>query len=131
MPPTRPQGYTRQVPTNEANKLWRISGLGVELAAAVCGMALGGYLIDSWLNSSPIALLIGLTLGMVGGGYNFIRRAVALSKAETQAYHHANPHGPPKPPRPKPDGAATAESMFGRTVIDDDEDDSETSNPRH
>jgi hypothetical protein len=107
--------------TDDANKLWRTSTLGVELAAAIIGMTLGGYLIDAWLKTSPIGLFVGLALGFVGGGTNFIRRALAASRSESKAFSDAHPHGLPKPPRPRAEPGKTAESMFGRTVIEDDE----------
>lgn len=55
---------------------WRLAGAGVELAASVGGCVLLGYWIDTKLDSSPWALLIGAAIGIVGGLYNLIRRSV-------------------------------------------------------
>ena len=60
----------------------RLAGVGVELGATVVGACLLGYWIDGRLNTAPWALLICGILGVVGGLYNVIRRAVReLAKA--------------------------------------------------
>ena len=51
----------------------RYSGLGVEFAAAVGGLAAVGAWIDHHFDTWPWALVICAVLGVVGGAYNFIR----------------------------------------------------------
>lgn len=109
--------------------------LGTEFAFSIIGGAAFGALLDWWLNSSPVALLIMLGAGFVGGGYNFLRRAVALNREGAAAFKAAHPrgvntpgmtggskaHDGPMPPLPKPRGAP---DMFGRKAVEfeDDED---------
>ena len=57
----------------------RYSGMGVEFAAAVVGLTLAGYWVDRHYGCRPWGLLIGVTLGLVGGMYNLIRAALAAS----------------------------------------------------
>lgn len=53
----------------------RLSGIGIELAAAVAGFALAGYWWDRHFGTAPRGLLIGSVLGIVGGLLNAIRAA--------------------------------------------------------
>lgn len=94
-PPVQPPGQPpgQRPGDDQQAKLWRISGMGIELVGAIAGMTLGGYLLDTWWNTSPIGLLTGLVLGFVGGGYNFIRRALAESKQETERFRREHPAG--------------------------------------
>jgi ATP synthase protein I len=55
----------------------RLTGVGIEFAAAVAGLSLLGYWIDRHFGSSPWGLLIGAGIGLVGGTYNLIRAALA------------------------------------------------------
>ena len=78
---------------------WRhLSGLGVELAGAVIGGSLLGYWIDHRFDTSPVWLLIGSGIGIVGGLYNLIRKALLESIG-------ARPGGskPQAKPRPEDD----------------------------
>ena len=58
----------------------RLSGLGIELAAAVAGFTLAGWWWDRHFGTAPWGLWIGLVLGMVGGMYNLIRQALAATR---------------------------------------------------
>ena len=66
--------------------LWRVSGLGFELVAAVVGFGLIGWFTDRWQGTAPRFTLIGLGLGVVGGGYNFVRSALVMSRAAAAEY---------------------------------------------
>jgi len=60
---------------------WRkLSGIGVELAAAVAGFALLGYWWDRHFKTEPWGLVIAASLGIVGGLYNVVRKSIAASK---------------------------------------------------
>ena len=63
----------------------RLAGMGIELGAAVAGLALFGYWIDRHYGTAPKGLLIGATLGLVGGLYNLIRSSMALIRADQEA----------------------------------------------
>jgi hypothetical protein len=54
--------------------------MGVELAGAVCGLTLFGLWIDHRYGTGQKATLICAAIGVLGGTYNFIRQAIALSK---------------------------------------------------
>ncbi|NLX12358.1 MAG: AtpZ/AtpI family protein [Phycisphaerales bacterium] len=57
-------------------EVMRLANVGVELAAAVIGLSLLGYWIDYQLKTGPWGLLICAILGIVGGLYNLVRKAV-------------------------------------------------------
>jgi F0F1-type ATP synthase assembly protein I len=58
----------------------RLSGIGIELAAAVAGFTLAGYFWDRHFDTRPWGVLIGAILGLVGGMYNVIRQALAATR---------------------------------------------------
>lgn len=58
----------------------RFSGMGFEFAAALVGFTLVGVWIDRAYGTSPTCTLIGAGLGIVGGGYNFIRMSLAAMR---------------------------------------------------
>jgi len=58
----------------------KLSGIGIELAAAVAGFTLLGTWWDRHHGTAPWGLLIGLGLGLVGGVYNLIRQSLVASK---------------------------------------------------
>lgn len=58
----------------------RFGGIGLEFAAAVAVFILIGYWVDRNYGSSPKGVLIGAILGIIGGGYNFIRQSLMASR---------------------------------------------------
>ena len=58
----------------------RFSGIGVEFAGVVIGFTLIGLWIDRHYNKSPWGVVIGASLGLVGGMYNLIRESLIASK---------------------------------------------------
>lgn len=78
--------------SGDTSALWRVSGLGVELVGAILGMGLIGWGIDRWLGTQPKAVLAGLLVGVIGGGYSFVRQAQAMNRAAARSYrseHHS------------------------------------------
>ena len=63
-------------PQREPNP-WRYAGVGLELAGVVVGLAWLGYALDNWRGTAPWGVIIGSTLGIVGGLYNLIRQVIA------------------------------------------------------
>lgn len=60
---------------------WRkLSGLGIELAAAVAGLSLFGYWLDRHFGTAPWGVVVGGTIGIVGGLYNLIRQSLLAVK---------------------------------------------------
>ncbi len=62
----------------------RWSGMGVEFGAAVIGFTLVGYWVGRHYGNDRLGLLIGAGLGIVGGGYNLIREALAATREAAQ-----------------------------------------------
>ncbi len=58
----------------------RLSGLGIELAAAVVGFTLAGYWWDRHFGTGPWGVLTGAILGMIGGMYNLIRQSLLATR---------------------------------------------------
>lgn len=58
----------------------RLAGIGIELTAAVAGFGLVGYWLGGSFGNAKLGLLIGATLGVIGGLYNVVRTAWRLSK---------------------------------------------------
>lgn len=56
----------------------RHTTIGMELFAAVLGMALFGLWIDRHYGTGPRGLLVCSILGLVGGLYNFIRTSLRM-----------------------------------------------------
>jgi F0F1-type ATP synthase assembly protein I len=54
--------------------------MGMELAAAIIGLTLVGWWVDWKFGTAPTGLIVGAVLGIVGGMYNFIRQALAMSQ---------------------------------------------------
>ena len=65
--------------------LARAYSIGFNFVAAFGVFALIGYWVDSNWDSSPWGLIVGATLGLIGGMYNLIRQSAEAFK-------------PPKPP---------------------------------
>lgn len=59
-----------------SGSVWHLASMGVELAAAVGGGCLLGYWIDRHFGVGPWGLIIGASLGIIGGLYNMVRKAV-------------------------------------------------------
>ncbi len=90
----------RKDDSNETSKLWRYSGMGTELAAAIIGMALLGYLLDLWLGTKPWCTMGGVVVGILGGGYNFLKAALRISREAAEDYKRRHPTGLPAEKRP-------------------------------
>jgi F0F1-type ATP synthase assembly protein I len=60
----------------------RLSGLGIELAAAVGGAVALGYWWDHHFGSSPWGIVGWGAVGLVGGMYNLIRQSLLAFKEE-------------------------------------------------
>ncbi|MEE8277521.1 MAG: AtpZ/AtpI family protein [Thermoanaerobaculia bacterium] len=63
----------------------RLAGLGLELAAAVVGLALLGIWIDRRYGSDPWGVVICASIGFVGGLYNFVRAAIRAAEESTRS----------------------------------------------
>lgn len=59
--------------------------MGTELAGAICGLTLVGYWVDRHYGTGNTGVIIGASIGVVGGMYNFLRQALALSRSTESA----------------------------------------------
>ena len=58
----------------------RHSGVGLELAGAMAGLAFVGYWIDGRFGTQPWGILGGVVLGLAGGLYNMVRESLAAAR---------------------------------------------------
>jgi F0F1-type ATP synthase assembly protein I len=68
-------GNSNRGQADTMGQLGRVMAIGTNFAAIVGAGCLLGWLLDRWLKSSPTCLLIGLAVGLIGGGYGFVREA--------------------------------------------------------
>ena len=60
---------------------WAIVGAGFQLAFSIVLFMGLGYLVDRWLGSRPVFMLIGVAIGMAAGFYAFWMRVKAASRS--------------------------------------------------
>lgn len=54
--------------------------MGCAIAATIVLSVIGGVLLDQWLDTTPIFILIGVALGLAGAGYQLWELAQLSSK---------------------------------------------------
>lgn len=94
----------------QTSRLWRLSGMGAELSGSIIGMGLLGWLLDRWLGTHPCWTIVFAAIGMIGGGYNFIRSALRVNEQAARDYRQGHKH-PAKQPQ---DDAATLPPLTDR-----------------
>lgn len=52
------------------------SGIGCSVAGGLLLCIGGGILIDRWLGTEPVGVLVGMTLGLISAGYSLYELAV-------------------------------------------------------
>jgi F0F1-type ATP synthase assembly protein I len=73
----------------------RYSGIGLELAGAIAGLALIGYWIDARFATKPWGMLGGVVMGLVGGLYNLVRESLAAMREGQSEDRHGDGGGDP------------------------------------
>ncbi len=58
----------------------RLAGMGLQFAGGAIGFGALGWWIDTMLGSEPWGMLIGGSLGLIGGMYLLIKDALAAQK---------------------------------------------------
>ena len=56
------------------------AGMGCAIAATIVLCVIGGVLVDQWLDTTPVFILIGVALGLAGAGYQLWELAQLSSK---------------------------------------------------
>jgi len=79
-----PETHDPNRPKPPAPSLWRLAGMGVDLAAAVGGFTLIGWFADRHWQVFPRYTITGAVLGLIGGMYNLVRQALAASRPESR-----------------------------------------------
>jgi F0F1-type ATP synthase assembly protein I len=59
---------------------WRMSGLGMEVAAQVAAGALLGWLFDRWRGTDPTGLMVGGIAGIAVGLFSLVRGSLKLNR---------------------------------------------------
>ena len=80
-----------QRPTGPSWARW--SGIGFEFAAALIGFTLVGIWIDRKYACEPWGVVVGAVMGVVGGGYNFLREALLASRTAERERLRRNDDG--------------------------------------
>ncbi|MCL4199049.1 MAG: AtpZ/AtpI family protein [Phycisphaerales bacterium] len=78
-----PKNQARRPRSAPSITLWRLSGLWVEILASIVGLGLVGYGMDRWLKIFPWLTVAGVILGVIGGMYNAIKKAMVLQNSRT------------------------------------------------
>lgn len=63
--------------------MMRVAGMVTEFSASILGCIGLGWLIDRWVMTGTRWTLILGIVGIVGAGYNFVRRAMALNRGQS------------------------------------------------
>jgi hypothetical protein len=96
--------------------------MGFELFGSIIGAGLIGWLIDKGLGTAPRGLMIGLVVGIIGGGWNFYRRAMIMNRRAMDAYRRRRRE---REARGEPDPGAkpnrTTEDWFERKQHDSED----------
>lgn len=80
-PGTEIQGPSRRGESESEIRVgWKMSGLGMEVAAQVAAGAMLGWLFDRWRGTGSTGLLVGAVIGIVVGLGNLIRGALKLNR---------------------------------------------------
>lgn len=91
----RPRSGARNRPVNP---IWRLSGLGIELASHIFAGMLIGWLLDRWFKTEPTLLIIFSIAGLVVGMVDFIRSALRAQAAANEQTPQSRPPAPPGDP---------------------------------
>lgn len=89
-------GENPREPQRERSALLRFGGMGTEFAFGLVGLLLLGMWIDQRWSISPRGAITGVVIGIIGGGYNFIRQARKLMREQEALQRERFPNpGPP------------------------------------
>jgi len=72
---------------------WKLAHMGLEFAGAALVLGGLGYYIDYRAGTEPWGAVIGLTVGVVGGFYRFIRQALRANQRASQRWEQDHDPG--------------------------------------
>jgi hypothetical protein len=64
--------------------------IGLEFAASVAVFALIGYAVDLQAGTKPVWTLVGMSVGLIGGGYNMFKSVRAMQRREAARRRSGN-----------------------------------------
>jgi len=76
--------------SNQSNP-WKMAHMGLEFAGAALLLGAIGWYIDYTFSTFPVGAITGLILGLVGGGYRFLRMAILASRENMRQYRRVHP----------------------------------------
>ena len=80
-PGTETQGPSRRHESDAEIRVgWKMSGLGMEVAAQVAAGAMLGWLYDRWRGTGSTGLLVGAVAGIAVGLWSLVRGALKLNR---------------------------------------------------
>lgn len=82
-----PPKQVRRTQSSSAASLWALSGLWMEMLASIIGLGLLGYGFDRWLGWFPVLTIIGTILGVIGGLYNAVKKAMGITNPPPRKSH--------------------------------------------
>ena len=111
------------MPQNDNTSTYRLLGLGMELTAAVLGLALFGWWVGGKLGSAKLGLLFGATVGLIGGMYNLIKSALSVSSSGSSSERASEEEGVPgdEAAGTPGDGTAASRVLHGSTRLPPDD----------
>lgn len=62
------------------NLIGLVTAFGFSMILTIGGLIIFGYILDGWLNTSPMFVIIGGVMGVFAGIYNFIRQVLKLEE---------------------------------------------------
>ena len=68
------------MPPSESPSPWQYVGVGLELAGTIALLAFLGFWFDRWRGTEPWGMLIGASVGIVGGLYNLIKQTIRANR---------------------------------------------------
>jgi F0F1-type ATP synthase assembly protein I len=88
--------------SDDPSPLWRLSGMGFELASYIVAGLLLGWGLDALFKTYPTILIIGVIAGTIVGMVEFIRSAIRAqqraSRTDQSPTLDSGSEGPGKPP---------------------------------
>lgn len=73
----------------ERRRMYRMSGMGLEFAAGMIGMTALGVALHKLAGMPQWVVIACAVVGILGGGYNFLRQATRLNREETERYRRS------------------------------------------
>lgn len=98
--PSLPPQHIDRVMAQTRQQAARLTRIAMDFVIAVGGMAALGYLADRLLGTRPYLMVLFAAMGVIGGGYRFVRESLAASRQAMPPAPERKHPGPQHPPSP-------------------------------